>query len=172
MKPTFIIFILIFAVIMVLALIRKKQHSQDREYDERERLVRGEAYRYAFTAIVLFAAFHVFALLLLGHPLMADGVSSLLGIFLAIAVFAVYCIRNNAFKTMRTSSGFRSYSILLIIVVGINTWSGIMSARDGSLLEDGILQTPVSSFACAACFLVVLIAMIMQNVANKKEETA
>ena len=172
MNPAFITFILIAAVLFIIALINKKRQVQDREYDERERLVRGEAYRYAFTAIVLFAAFHIFALLLLGHPLMADGVSSLLGIFLAIAVFAVYSIRNNAFKTMHTERGFRSYSILLVLVVILNVVGGFSSLQGGNLIEDGILQMPISSFACAGCFLAVLIAMFMQHSANKKEDAA
>ena len=163
--------ILLFTILLI-SLIGKKRHSQDREYDEREQQVRGEAYRNAFTAILLFVCFHVLALVFLGHPPMADGVSSLFSFFLGVAVFAVYCIRHNAFKTIRTDKGFRSYSILLGIVVAINTWTGILSARAGNLIEDGILQTPITSFACALCFLAVLITMFLQRAKNRQEEAA
>ena len=172
MNPALIVFFLILIVILLVSLIGRKRRAMERDYDEREQLVRGRAYARAFAAFLLFEGGHILALLFYGRPLMADGVSSLLGFFLSIAVFAVYCIRHDAFKEMRTDQKFRSYSILLVIVVAINAWSGIMAAIDGNLLHDGVLQTPVASFACAACFLSVLLAMRMQRRRNDREEEA
>ena len=172
MNPALIVFFLILIVILLVSLIGRKRRAMERDYDEREQLVRGRAYARAFAAFLLFEGGHILALLFYGRPLMADGVSSLLGFFLSIAVFAVYCIRHDAFKEMRTDQKFRSYSILLVIVVAINAWNGIMAAIDGNLLrvfsrltcyEENILAGPAGKAAEGDHGLEVRLEMWKQN---------
>lgn len=167
----FLPFALILVVVFFVSLIKIKS-SREKEFDERELQIRGNAYRYAYSALILFHAFYVILLLVVGRPMMADGVGSLLSIFLSIAVFAVYCIRHDAFKTMRTERGFRAYAFLLAVVVAINGWSGILAIRRGEVISDGLLQVPVSSICCAVTFLVVLIAMLIRRMQQKTEDDA
>ena len=114
----------------------------------------------------------LFALLLVGHPLMADGVSALLGIFLSITVFAVYCIHHDAFKTNTRVMNTRSYCILLLVVILLNGWNGFRSLQSGELLENGLLQMPVAAPACAICFLIVLISLLAKAASDNREEEA
>ncbi|MBO5565253.1 MAG: hypothetical protein J5935_06535 [Lachnospiraceae bacterium] len=162
--PLLVIFLVVIAV-----LIGKHKYSVEKKFDEREQVVRGQAYRYAFTAMIIFEAAHIILLLILGRPMMADGVSSLLAIFLSIGVFAAYCIFHDAFKQMQTKKGLKSYVLLLLAVVLLNGFAGWTSYQDGSLVADGILQMPVSSIACAATFLIVLICLLVKQARDRQE---
>ena len=161
--------ILFLLVLVGVVLFFKSRYSIEKNFDEREQIVRGQAYRYAYTAIIIFEAFHVILLLFMNRPVMADGVSSLLAIFLSIGVFACYSIAHDAFKTTRTEKSFRSYVALLIAVVLFNVFGGYTSWRDGSLMQDGILQMPVSSIACALTFFVVLVAILIKRARDGQE---
>ena len=168
LHPVLVIILIIILVLLVLVVVRKR--SDDRNFDERQLQLRGNAYKYAFFALLLFEAFYAIALLFVGRPLMADGVSALLGIFLSITVFAVYCIKNDAFKTNTHAVTFKSYCILLVIVIILNSWNGIQSLRSGELLDSGLLQMSVAAPACAVCFLIVLIALLVKAASDKEEE--
>ena len=170
MNPILAVFMIIVLILCILIMVKKRSDSEG--FDERQLLLRGNAYKYAFFSLILFEAFYAVALLLIGHPLMADGVSALLGVFLSITVFAVYCINNDAFKSNRPSFNLKTYSILLAAVTLINGWNGIQSLRSGEMIQNGLLQLSVSALACAVCFLIILIVLLRKAVLDKKEEEA
>ena len=160
------------AVFAIALLLRGLSHKYRRssDYDERQQLVRGNGYRCAFSAMILFEAFYAILLLFLDRPLMADGVSALCAVFIGITVFAVYCIRRDAFKTARNPARTRYYVILFTAVVVINGINSVLSLRDGDLVRDGLLQMPVTALFCTATFLSVLIALIQKARLDATEE--
>ena len=70
MNPILVVFLIIVLILCILIIIKK--HSDSKGFDERQLLLRGNAYKYAFSALILFEAFYAIALLLIGHPLMVE----------------------------------------------------------------------------------------------------
>ena len=75
-------------IFAVIAAINRKR-GKPGEFDERQELIRGKAYQHAFFAVMIFSALYGLAVVTVERPLMADGVSALIAMFVGIAVFAV-----------------------------------------------------------------------------------
>ena len=88
------------AVGLVLALVIVRTVNRDRklrtEYDEMQKLARGQAYKYAFYAVMIYEA--LVCWLSMGIELPAEqSVIHFFGIFVGITVQACYCIWKDAY---------------------------------------------------------------------------
>ena len=124
------------AVGLVLALIIVRTVNRDRklrtEYDEMQKLARGQAYKYAFYAVMIYEA--LVCWLSMGIELPAEqSVIHFFGIFVGITVQACYCIWKDAYIGLNTN--LKRYIILVgkFQLQTINLLCGLMFAAIGAV---------------------------------------
>ena len=117
---------------------------------------------------MIFSALYGLAVVTVERPLMADGVSALIAMFVGIAVFAVESIVRDAFFTAKNRP--KSYIILYIAVILSQIVNIIGNIREGTLIQDGVLTMNVLPIVCGVVFTIVLAAIIVKTVRQPKED--
>lgn len=154
-------------IFAIIAAINKKR-GKPGEFDERQELIRGKAYQHAFFAVMLYSALYGLAVVMLERPLMVDGLSALVAVFVGVVVFAVESIARDAFFTAKNRP--KSYIILYIAVIFSQLVNAVGNLRGGKLMQDGVLTMHVLPIVCGVAFTIVLLAIIVKTVRGAKED--
>ena len=89
--------LLVAIVCTVLGKMAKKKNGAGKgEYDERQQVVRGKAFTWAYTVLLIYLALWM-VLRSLEIPFFMEGVSVMAGVFLSIAVCVGYSIFHDAY---------------------------------------------------------------------------
>ena len=148
--------------------LSRKAKQNENEYDEMQLKIRARGYQIGFyTALML-----MLVLILLWElgwlTFVTPGLAVFAALILSVTVFAIYCILNDAFLSIRGKAN-RYFGIFGMIVA----LEGIVCVRDiarGKMLEDGKLTfgsgVPALMFIC---YLVILITLIVKTVQHRRE---
>lgn len=149
----------IFGVVMFLIyLVRTRRRFGKCEFDERQELARGKAFKYGFFTSLIY-----FGLLSLGGIMAAgDWMRSPLwvyvGVCLTVGVFAGNAIWNDAYFSMNETPKF--YIYLFIALAALNLFGGIRGIVHGGSKAGDLLLGENSLNLCLGvtlfCLLVVL----------------
>ena len=138
------------------------------EYDEMQRQIRGEGYKYAFYAVLILEA--VLCVLTMGMELPAEQhVIHFFVIFVGVTVQASYCIWKGAYVGQNTN--LPRYIILMTVVSVLNLFSAFMAWRSGELIVDGKFREPAINLLCGLMFAVLGIVALAKKTADLEEET-
>ena len=162
-----VIFILITLVVPVL-ITSKLRKNQTPKYDERQEIVRGKAYKYAFFTMLIFGALYMYCSLFVGRELLLASVALMIDMFIGLVVYVVYCIWNEAFATINGIS--KSYIIFLACTVVLNLGNAIGTIKDGSIIANGTLTLDSISLVCAISLTIVLVTMLVKKLMNREAE--
>ena len=154
-------------IFAVIAAIGKKRGRRG-EFDERQELIRGKAYQHAFFAVMLYSALYGLLVVTAERPLMEDGLSALVAMFVGIVVFAVESIARDAFFTAKNRP--KSYIILYAAIVLMQIVNIIGNYSEGPFVESGVLTMRVLPIVCAAVFTIVLVAILVKAAQKPKED--
>ena len=156
---------LIIAIFIIRYVNRNKKLTT--EYDEMQKQIRGEGYKYAFYSVMILEA--VLCVLTLGVVLPAESyVVHFFAIFVGITVQACYCIWKGAYIGQNTN--LQRYVILMAIVSVLNLSSAFMAWRAGELFADGKFQAPAVNLLCGLMFAVIGIVGLVKKVTDREEE--
>ena len=156
---------LIIAVIIIRFVNRNK--GMTTEYDEMQKLIRGEGYKYAFYAMLIFEA--VMCVLAMGIELPAEPyVVHFMAIFVGVTFQASYCIWKGAYVGMNTN--LRRYIILMAIISAFNLLTAFMAWRSGDLIVDGKFQAPAVNLLCGLMFAVIGLVGFAKKLTDREEE--
>ena len=145
--------VVVIVIWLAIALRREKP-----EYDERQELLRGRAFRRAFLAVCALMMVHVFLVNVLDRPLMRDGVASVLALLLGCGWFSVDCVVHDAFFPLRQRPGV--YLFFNGVIVLTNGIGGVKQLAEGQCVEDGLLTMSITQLVMAAVFLAILMALV------------
>ena len=168
----FVVGIAISAIILLMLRKKFKRKFGHAEYDERQKSVRGECYKIAFWVLVGYLAvnglFSNFTGIVWGDPFMM----TMSGVFLAIGVFIVLCIRKDAYFTMNEQPRF--YKRLFLVMIPIVGGSAVaaMWEEGVSLVENGRLCTEIVNFEVALMLLAILITLYTRKEPQEEMEDA
>ena len=154
-------------ILAIIAAFNNKR-GKPGEFDERQQLIRGKAYQHAFIAVMLFSALYGLAVMMVEHPLMVDGLSALVAMFVGVVVFAVESIARDAFFTAKNRP--KSYIILYAAIVLMQIVNIIGNYSEGPFVESGVLTMRVLPIVCAAVFTIVLVAILVKAAQKPKED--
>lgn len=153
-------FIAVIIVIITFTSLRSSSSQNDKDsfYDERQTLIRGKAYKYAFfTAVILNFIYSLF----LYEPT-KDTLSPQIAVititFIAVEVCTVYCILNDAFIRVKQNS--RSIFILTGSIAAINFINA------AAITENNFSR--VISILIFLTFFIDLVAMITKYLSNRQ----
>lgn len=164
-------FIVCFILIVVCVLLwGKRNPSVKDQYDERQEMLRKNAYKYSAMTMLLCSLLYFIVTSLADKPFAEDGVSTLLIALIGVAVFAIYSIFNDAFFGIKGKQVGTSRPVVYIILVSsITIMNGIGAVRmiqEKELVKDGLLTTNVMNLALTILFLLILIALAVKYLMN------
>lgn len=168
-------FVVGLVIVVIIAVICNKNRKVKTQYDERQQIIRGKGYHYAFYAIMIFAALNV-VLSLAGLELpVVPEVLAFCYIFVGAATNIVYCIFQDAYWGLNNNK--KRYLIVFLLIALLNIAIVVRSYLAGTLIEDGRLGTMGTNLLVAVLFLVTGLAILIQMIREKKalgseEETA
>ncbi|MCQ2081060.1 MAG: hypothetical protein MJZ11_05335 [Lachnospiraceae bacterium] len=159
----FMIGLILAAIIFKFANKDKKMKSQ---YDERQELVRGKGYKFAFWTFSVCEA--VFMIIDMAFPnIVPLFFAAFASIMIAGIVLALYCIFKGAYWGMNNN---RKRYIAVFIAAGlINFMSAIMAIVNGEMVVDGKLEPPSINLMCGIMLVIIGVAIAIDSFRNKKE---
>ncbi len=159
--------ILVGLIIVAAALSwNKKKNGVRAEFDERQKLVRGEIFQHAFIAVMVWNLFYWVLSLTVDHPLMVDGLSGLVGIFVGVLVIGAESIWRDAFFS--ASSRPKSYVILYAVILLCQVPSTILNWKE--MIQDGVLTFKVMPLVCLVTFLCIFAALALKLTRREPDE--
>ena len=136
-------------------------------FDERQLLVRGNAYRYAFyTILILMAAWMILGEFISTLPI-TTGLALFIIMLISIDVYAVYSIKNDAYFGVKYDK--RRYFIFFLVIIAMNLIGGIANIMGNEITAPfGLMEC--ANIAVAAAFLPLLVLMGI-SAFNDREES-
>jgi len=145
-------------VFLVSFLIKLKNKNRPCKYDERQRLSRGKAFETAFWVLIAYLCCNGIFNLLTGIEWADMLTSSFVGVLIAITIFAIECINNDAYFPINRKPGF--YIILFAIVIVCNLAVSLINllGDPDQFMTDGMLNFHILNPLIVIMFFAVLIA--------------
>jgi len=157
---TALIAVFFVAAIIFLLFFAKHKGVFSKEYDERQIIGRGHAYKVAFFTLL---AYNLVCAIIdsCGIKWCDPSVGLLIGLFVSVTVFAVTAITKDALHGIHTQS--KSVISVFLLVCVVNTINFVAQCINGSVIKDGVLSLGFIPLAAAVCFAVMLIAFLIHN---------
>lgn len=160
---------LIFALAMMVAsLLGVKASRKSNQLDERQLLLRGRGYKYAFWVIVLFNLVYGFACFSFDRTLATPFAASLATIILGGTVFSCYCIFQDAFPAKGRLSLAAAWTLIffsqLIIQIGELTSGRVV------YIKNGMLTDAATGPMILATYLAIIVSFLIKAIIDRREE--
>lgn len=161
--------ILFVAAIVYLFRYSKKNTLKNGTYDERQQLIRGRGYKYAFMSTIILQAIYGLIFDPFLSQYVATGAIMLIFIFAGIMVYAGYCIFHDAYAYVGQTNS--KYIPLFLVVIAVNLLSFAVNFKHDLWTENGMLNSSlIVNCGVALTFTVLCICMIIKDRLNAKEE--
>ncbi len=151
----------------VIALYNRKPENRA-EYDERQLMLRGNAYKYGLLTMLLLNAAFMFGTTYFDHLSQYASAFFAVSLFAGILVFAAYSIIKDAFYSVKNRNG-SSYLLLLVLCV-ISQFASIFSGGEWKQTELFLESGRMINLCCGITFLVVLLLLLWKKFAERSEE--
>ncbi|MEE0061443.1 MAG: hypothetical protein UE295_11505 [Acutalibacteraceae bacterium] len=160
-----LIIVFIFALVLIVSKLAKNKSCN---FDERQELIRGRAFKYAFFSILIYVAGYGVISALFEKDFMTTPAALYAGIYIALVIFAVYNIWNESFFALKQTP--IPFIVLFSITTICSGYGGISSIKDGSIIENGLLTFDFMSLVASIAFAVIVITILIRLIINKKSE--
>ena len=137
-------------------------------YDERQEMIRGRGFKYAFLGIIAYNII-VYILDLMQIDLhMSIGLSAVASSLVGITIYAIYCIWNDGYFALNEK---RTGLLISFGCCGLlNVLISIKHIKDGAIIENGAFTFRSANLFCALLFFVIFIALLAKHIKDGKEE--
>lgn len=154
-------------LVAVIYKIANKNGKIKTEYDERQEVIRGVGYKYAFWAYTAIMGILVVGDMLfqIDLPIYIIAFASLL---IAGLVLSLYCIAKDAYWGMNNNK--KRYITVFIIAGVINFASAIVAIINNEMIIDGVIQTPAINLLCGIMLAVIGVAIAVADIKDEKED--
>ena len=157
----------IIIVYFIMRIVNKDNRFRT-EYDEMQKIIRGDAYRVAFYTVLIFEALMCFLSTMTELP-MEPFVVHFLAILIGVLTQAGYCIWKGAYVGLNTR--MNRFVVMAVVVSAINLLVAFMAWRNGSLFEGGKLQAPFVNLLCGIMFAILgVVGLIRWMTGSRTEE--
>lgn len=155
------------ALVILIARLANKDKKVKTEYDERQTVLRGIGFKYAFYSMAIYAAFNVIlGIAELSLP-MEPAVMSFSYIIIGCLVDIVYCVFKDCYWGLNNKR--KSWGIAMFFAGAVNAVVAILAAIEGKLVINGLLSTPGINLFCAILLITLAIVTWVKSFSDKKE---
>ncbi|MBR5765329.1 MAG: hypothetical protein IKX95_00970 [Lachnospiraceae bacterium] len=161
---------LMIAVILLVFIFKyvNKDHKLKTEYDERQKAVRGKAYKYAFYT-ELAAQAVVMWLLMAEIELPIENYALLFtAMMVGCTVLAVYCVWNDVYWGL--NSNRKRYNGILIAAVILNALPVVANAMAGTLTENGKIGMPLLNIVVLVMMAIIFVEFLIKKGWDEKAD--
>ena len=156
-------------IYLLVAQFTKKEKLNNNDFDERQELIRGKAYKYGFFTMIIMTLFVMAAIEFnISLPVTAS-LAMFIALLISIDVYAVYSIINDAYFGIGTNK--MRYCIFFVIIIALNLVGGASNlnnlAKSGEKIVLGF--SDAANLCVALAFLPILVIMIVKILEEKKE---
>lgn len=165
----FIRFLLVLTVIAIIVGACIIKGNMKMEYDERQKLARGKAFRAAYFVLLAYFVLDQIVKIFLGHD-WCDSTSGLgLGVSLSITVFGIVSVLNDAYVGI--NQNVVKNTAILGVVGMLNVILGAKSLIDTkNIIVHGVLTSVPLNLTIGAALVIVAITLIIRNKCVKQQE--
>ncbi len=165
----FVIGILVGLIIVVcLFKFANRDGKVKTEYDERQKEIRGRAYKYAFYTEMICQAV-IMCLLMSGLELPVENYALLfIGVMIGCTVLAAYCIWNDVYWGL--NNDHKRYQIIFAIAIVLNFLPVFFGAKSGTLFENGKIGFPVLNITVLVMMVIIFVEMIIKKALDRKAD--
>lgn len=160
----------IIGIILVILILKVTKTDGDIKckYDERQELVRGKGFKYAFftllfynsAAACLIAAFKEI-------PIDSSGFL-MIGVIIQLLVYVIYAIWNEAYFSLNENP--QKVMVALALIGLFNLFIGIYQIAEGRFLENGLLTFRSMNFFLGIAMVIVFIVLAVKQICRRREE--
>lgn len=151
-------------LVVLLLKITKKDGKIKCKYDERQANIRGKGFQASFFTLIIYNAIYGLLGIMVEKPFMDTLTAVMIGICLSVAVYAVYCIWNDAYFSLNESP--KRLLIAFGIIAALNLVIGCINLFNGNATTDGILNFRCINLFCGILFIVIFVALLAKAVRN------
>ena len=163
-----IVFVVSFVAIFILMKATKKDGSIKCKYDERQELVRGRGFKYAFFPFLIYNLL-IPLLTICDVKLPADSTALfMIGAIIGLLVYVIYAIWNEAYFSLNENP--KKVMIAFAFIGMFNLGLGIIRLFDGTFLTDGKLTFNSINFLLGISFVIIFITLAAKQICNRIEE--
>lgn len=159
------------AVGLVLTFLLIRYSRTDKKikpkYDERQELIRGRGFKYAFyTSLVYFGllTLTIFCLTEIVQP----GVLTFLGVCLSVLVYAGYCVWHEAYFALNENP--KRVMIAFSVSGLFNVVIGLSNLHDVTSLQSADATPGLINLTCAVLVLGIFLILLAKHIANRRRE--
>lgn len=160
--------VIISIVFIIIIMLVKRDGKIKGKYDERQELVRGRGYKYAFYTLMFYNALLEFIAAIIEKRFMQGTIQVIIGMCIGIVVYASYCIWNDSYFAINDNP--KRVLIIFILIGAINFSLGIINLVEGDWVNDGQLTSGFANFAAGILAMVVSIVAAAKWISNRKKE--
>lgn len=160
----------IIGIILLLFILKLTKTDGDIKckYDERQELVRGKGFKYAFFTL-LFYNFAAACLTVAFEEIPIDSSGFLMiGVLIQLLVYVTYAIWNEAYFSLNENP--RKVMIVLAVLGFVNLLFGIWQMADGRFLENGVLTFRSMNFFIGIVMIIIFLVLAVKQICRRREE--
>lgn len=154
------------AVGVVIVWLLFKKRILNNTFDERQELARGKAFQYAYYTLLVAVFAYGLSTYIVGRWIdLLTGLT--LCMCISVAVFAIVCIRKNAYLSLkeRPKQIMALFAVLSVFNLGI----GLIYYMNGSLVEDGVLSFRACNPLVGVLTVIVMIVYAAEQALSRRE---
>lgn len=159
----------VIGLILIVLLLRwtKKDGAAKCRYDERQELVRGRGFKYAFFTLITCNGVYVFADSLPEERMIDSAVGVGVCIIISCVVYACYCIWNEGYFALNENPKRVLVAFILIALLNFGVFA--RTAITSGIMENGALSASCLNLVCGIMFLVIFAVLLLKYLQNKRE---
>ena len=156
-------------VILVALLFKctKKRGSGKCQFDERQQLVRGRGFKYAYVTLAICNALYAAEDILVSDKLIDSALGLGFCVIISVAVYASYCIWNEGYFALNERPGRVMIAFSVIALVNIIIFIG--EVHQTGIIENGKLIQGSLNLCCGAMLLVISVVVLLKKLQTKRE---
>lgn len=138
------------------------------KFDERQELVRGRGFKYAFFTLITYNMSFALINPVLEKEFMDDSIKAFLGVLLAVLVYACYCIWHEGYFSLNENP--KRVLIAFAIIALCNLIIGIIQISHHGILVDGKITFRSTNLFCALAFVIIFLTLLLKSISKQGEE--
>ena len=154
-------------MVFVALKLMNKDGNATTKYDERQKRVRGEAYKYAFFSVIISNGILMLTNIF-GTAIESFGYNIFfIPIFVGIVVHISICIFKDAYIGLNTN--ITKFMIFMFLISLLNLGLAARAIVMNELIVDGKFQPPFLNLMCGSIFIVLGFELLIKMLIDKKE---
>ena len=159
-------FVVAFFILLVLVcVLKRKKNDFSKQYDERQLLIQGKAYKYAFFTLVSYHLIIGMLTMILKIDFATTYVYMLIGLCVGVIVYVTYSLFHDAYIGMDES---KNLSAGVAFFVGVCNAGSALFELD-KMFVDGILQPEFGRLVIGLTAFYIGIILVVKKQMDKKE---